>query len=523
MDPRPHSGPAAPRQIRVVVGDDDAQLRAALTDTVQAASDLTVVGEAGDATAIVKAACELKPDVVLLDVRMPGGGGSNAARAIKKCHPAAGIVALCAYEDQSAVLEMIQAGALGYLVKGSPEDEIIEAIRRAARGQFSLAAEVGRSLIIDLAQEIAERRRTEAELRRSDERFQALLRAAPDALIMINGRGTIELVNAQVEQLFGYSTEQLLGQPVETVLPDRFREVHVTHRAEYMADPRTRPMGAGLALFGRRSDGSEFPVDISLSPLETEEGRLVVAAVRDVSDRKHAEREIAHSLEVAERQRLFAHLVRVQEEERLKIASDIHDDTIQAMTSASLRLQQLRRHIANERDLELLGKLEAAVHESIVRLRRLMFDLRPPALDRSGLAAALRDLLDRLHDEAAIDATLTGDLAAELPAEVRTALYRIAQEAITNVRKHSNATSVTVELATVEAGCRVTIVDNGIGFQPEDIDRPGHLGTVAMRERARMAGGWWRAERVPAGGTKVEFWVPLENRGDPLLPPLTPG
>ncbi|MFD9004974.1 PAS domain S-box protein [Streptomyces sp. NPDC059582] len=126
----------------------------------------------------------------------------------------------------------------------------------------------------------------------AEERFRGLLEAAPDAMVIVDDSGVIKLVNAQTEALFGYHRRELLDHPVELLIPRRFRAQHTRHRGGYTANRQVRPMGAGLELHGVRKDGTEFPVEISLSPLETEEGLLVSAAVRDVSDRKAAEARI---------------------------------------------------------------------------------------------------------------------------------------------------------------------------------------------------------------------------------------
>lgn len=133
----------------------------------------------------------------------------------------------------------------------------------------------------------------------SERRFRGLLEAAPDGMVIIDLQGNIVMVNAQTEKLFGYRRDELMGEPVELLVPERFRDTHPFHRKQYGKNPQPRPMGADLELYALRKDETEFPVEISLSPMETEEDNLIIAAIRDITERKHAEAQFRALLESA--------------------------------------------------------------------------------------------------------------------------------------------------------------------------------------------------------------------------------
>jgi signal transduction histidine kinase len=243
--------------------------------------------------------------------------------------------------------------------------------------------------------------------------------------------------------------------------------------------------------------------------------RLTASLEEQVAERT---RELQENLSVlqaahAERRRLLSRLATAQEQERHRLANDLHDDTIQIMTAVALRISTLRGRL-EATDQRIADRLEQTVLDSIGRLRRLVFELRPPALDHEGLAAAIRTFLTTALAEGPKH-TLDDQTQEQPPLQVREIAYRITQEALTNVRKHARANHVHVTLTTYRGGIRVTVIDDGIGFDTRELDssRPGHLGATAMRERAAMAGGWCTVDSTPGAGTTVVIAIPRSHEG----------
>ncbi len=338
-----------------------------------------------------------------------------------------------------------------------------------------------------------------------------MVESAPDAMLLVAPDGRIVAVNAQAEALFGYERQQLLGEPVEILLPAALRRVHAHHREGYLGRPPVRPMGAGLELVARRKDATSFPVEISLSPIRTPRGILTQAVVRDLTERRLADQE---------RQRLRAALVRAEEQERHRLAADLHDDTIQKMAAVAMRLDLLVRRHPELRDEAELPTLMQTVQGSIESLRHLTFELRPPTLDREGLVAALHAHVRGLAGSGSAPAySMQSRLAAEPGPETGIVIYRIAREALTNAHRHARASRVEARLEERDGGYLVRVADDGGGFEhlPQGESPEGHLGLTAMRERAETAGGWLRVAGGPGEGTLVEFWIPGQVRAGAWL------
>ena len=222
-----------------------------------------------------------------------------------------------------------------------------------------------------LQAEIDERRRTEQALMQSRAEFQALLESAPDAIVSVDADGRIVLVNSQTEKMFGYSREELLGQPVEVLIPPRYNRAHIHHRSSYTASPTTRPMGIGLKLAGRRKDGSEFPVEISLSPVRTQNGFCVMSIIRDITERKRAQEEIVKLNEELEHR--VHELASVNQELETFSYSVSHDlrAPLRAISGFSQALEEDYADVLDKQGTDYARRVNAATQ----RLNQLIDDL----------------------------------------------------------------------------------------------------------------------------------------------------
>ncbi|MER7275997.1 ATP-binding protein [Dactylosporangium sp. NPDC000244] len=330
-------------------------------------------------------------------------------------------------------------------------------------------------------------------------------RAAPEALVVFDAAGVVRLASTAAEALFRRDTADLVGRRADELFVGK-----PTFTAE-------APTEAVIRL----PDGGELDVEVRVRTLEGDPSGMlslhVEERVADSRRRAAMEQRIARlALTGQEQGELLGDVIVTQERERARIAAGVHDDSLQVITAATLRLQQLRHRLSDPEDLAILDRLEASLVQAAERLRRLIFDFRPPRLADDGLAAAVEDLLDDLAEQHGIGVRVDSRLTGEPALPTRVLLFRMLQEAVANVGKHAGADRCTVILGEEEGGYLVRVVDDGVGAENLHTD-PGHLGLLLMRERAALAGGWFRISSLPGRGTTVTFWVPrgadLESKG----------
>ena len=336
---------------------------------------------------------------------------------------------------------------------------------------------------------------------RPDARFEALLESAPDAIVIVDERGRIQIVNSEAELMFGYPRSELIGQPVELLVPNRHKQVHAENRGRYTAKPKTRPMGVGLNLSARRKNGSEFPVEISLSPMPTDGGLLITSVIRDVSSRRRLE-DAALSVRAIE----------AQEQERLRIARDLHDEVAQALSGIALGLEEVESATDLEAAREQAKRLGQELARTMGELRRVVEHLHPDEVADLGLASSLERMAnDRQRSNPNIKISFHSDgNDRRLDPEVELAVYRVVQEALTNAIKHADAKTIEIELAVSDSSTTARIRDDGGGFDVEAGGMDG-LGLGGMRERARLLRGELEIDSAPGRGTVVALRLPVES------------
>lgn len=325
----------------------------------------------------------------------------------------------------------------------------------------------------------------------SDSYTDRVLRSLSNLLIVIGADGAVRSANAVACDVLGYSEQELVGKPFSSILVGS-------------ANPVKMGSCRNLEAVYRGRDGSAISVLMSCSPVLADSGQLsaVVTLAQDITQRKETENQL--ELKEAYLRKLVARLVSAQDEERRSVARDLHDGMLQYVIAADLQLQLFKKKGGDETLSRAVEYLKGSVEEG----RRLIYDLRPSALEQLGLVETLRRQLEGLRQELGWQVEFSNELnGTAVPGALETSLYRIAGECMNNARRHSQTQRVELSLRHVDGEIRMEFRDWGVGFDPSS--NPGGVGLGSMRERVELLRGRVEVESAPGQGTVVKVDLPL--------------
>jgi PAS domain S-box-containing protein len=316
--------------------------------------------------------------------------------------------------------------------------------------------------------------------------FRDLLDAAPDALLIVDAAGRIVFANAQIEAVFGYQREELVGERVEKLVPSRFRTEHAVHRDRYAAEPRKRPMGSGLDLAAVRKDGSEFPVEISLSPHRTAGGLLYSAAIRDITHRVDIERELRRARWQAEQ----------ASSAKSRFLAAASHDLRQPLQAAILYNNVLKRRLGGTAQADTVAKLQSSLEALRDLLNRLLdvSRLEAGAITPEVSVLSMRILFERLEDEFAPQAQEKGIELRMRPGDWRVRsdpqlLEQLLRNLVSNALRYTERGRVLVGCRRSGGELRILVYDTGIGIPGPELQAIfDEFYQVSNPERRRQAG-----------------------------------
>jgi two-component system sensor kinase FixL len=360
------------------------------------------------------------------------------------------------------------------------------------------------AMVMATIYDISARKQAERALQDSEQRMRAVFETAVDAIITIDDRGVLERLNPAAQRMFGYSEDEVRGKNVSMLMPSPDRERHDGYLAHYLHTGEKRIIGIGREVQGQRRDGSVFPMELAVGEMRVSGRRMFTGLVRDITERKRMENRLRE---------LAVHLEKIKEQERTRIAQEIHDELGGLLTGIKAYINVAIER-AGDRSDPLLRDVQGLAQDAIETVRRVITDLRPSVLDQLGVWAALEWYVEQVQQRTGLHCTCEiAPQAAELELDTErsTMLFRVAQEALTNVVRHAEASEVRLTAAREKGAVLLTIADNGKGIDKAHLLTKESFGIMGMHERTRGFGGVLTISGTPDKGTVLQLRLPLED------------
>ncbi|MEO8135693.1 MAG: PAS domain S-box protein [Betaproteobacteria bacterium] len=379
---------------------------------------------------------------------------------------------------------------------------------------ISQHSESGSKLFTVILRDVTERESAIGQLARSEARLRGILDSAMDAIITVDEGQHIVLFNQAAEEVFGCPRDEAIGTPLGWFIPERFRAGHGAHLRRFAETATTsRRMGMQRIVTGVRRNGEEFPMDSSISQIGEPGQRLFTVILRDVTARVQADEALRQSRDEIRTLGLAAQNLREQEKSR--VARELHDELGQALTALKIDVGWLKGQPITQTPAiqSKLGSMQLLLDGTVAATRRISADLRPMVLDDLGLAAAADWLAETFTGRTGVPCELVvGPGIDDVHDPHATTIFRVLQESLTNIAKHANATQVEVTLEKDARQMTLVVRDNGAGFAPDAPRRPESFGLLGLRERTCLLGGDVAIDSAPGRGTVIQMQLPNEPR-----------
>ena len=366
--------------------------------------------------------------------------------------------------------------------------------------------------------DITERNQLEQSVKYNEARLRGILNSAMDAIITIDASQRVVLFNPAAERIFGYSAEQALGAPLQQFIPERIPVLPAEH-VQHVYENGSATSGMELQrvnLSGMRRSGAGFPLEATIALMEEEGVKLYTLILRDITERKRVETAL---LRLRTDLREFASQVQSErEQEKTFLARELHDELGQALTALKMDVTWVLEKLSagQETLVEKLEKMLLLLNGTVAAMRRISANLRPLMLDDLGIMAAADWLVGNFRERSSTECRLSiTDPAFHLAEPYATAVFRILQEALTNIAKHAGASQVEISIGEINGEVRLSIADNGLGFSVTDPRKSDSFGLMGVRERVYMLNGSVDIDSAPGHGTVINVRIPIPQSGVP--------
>jgi PAS domain S-box-containing protein len=493
--------------ITILLADEHPVMRKGLRSLLEKDPEVTVVAESRDSHTTVRLARDLSPDIVVLDVTTTGMSGIDTTKEILATSSGVKVIALSLHSDRRLALNLLKAGASAYLLKDRVFEELIPALRLVITHKTYLSPGISDLVLKDYVE----------ALRDTEARFRTVFEHAPFGIALTDLDGRLLEISPALHKMLGYNREELHNMILPKFShPDDadsclslFRELAQGRRQSFEKDNRYL-----------RKDGRLVWGHLTVSVVRSllEQSQFAIVIVEDINERKKAEEEIRAYQE--QLRALATEISLVEERERRRLATDLHDHIGQTLALTQIKLGELKEWAEGTTMSGSLGEIRLLVEQAIKSSRELTFELSPPILYDLGFESAVEWFGDYLQEHHGLQVIVqSDDQYKPMGNETMILLFQMVRELMLNAAKHARARQVEVSIRREGDNLHIDVADDGVGFDRQQLttsrEKPRSFGLFSVRERIECRGGSLRIDSRPNRGTRVSLTLPVWQENQP--------